>query len=616
MTPSPTNTKNRNRFSLILQLASPSKPSESDSVKGRSACSPTVSNGSDAGPSSSTVSLLPSRVAGMTPSSLLPRSSAQSSSSPRNRPKPSPNGSQVNLASEALPPPETTNELDADEKLKLLKKARKLSRILGDMPSGFAAESPGYEEPREFGRSSFSKASARRLKTMSWGSGQPQGPKSSSSHINLLKALVSPRPSVPIPLPTPSLSPVTDTSHAAEEGKASLEQSLASHGDSLDLDSIAYLSPETSARASRRTSVAKLTRHLGEVIPPELVVPANMEEVESSEATHTSSAPLIPPTTPVRHVLFRDKWRRKSLELSSTEPLLPPTVVSSLKGFDIPEIKPSLRRSKSAWTKKRALKPEPQTQQAVAMDRVAVIKDLKEGGAFGRRGALADKQRAVNVRRARKLAKMFGSDPPPDLYQVSTARTESPPPLPPDGLNRDSLVTILSVSRSEFLAVSPLDAKRHSVSTISSTPSFSSPEPSPAPVKEVFAPQPKNWMTDHDQDRPFAPPPIPALARASTASAQPGSLDVAFRQRRLRAAKLSRFFGVDYNDLSQSGIAEPSLPARPSMVTVPPTRPDSPRQDVDVRVNQSGRFWALLDGHDTLQTAEINDVIGKLRQMR
>ena len=97
-----------------------------------------------------------------------------------------------------------------------------------------------------------------------------------------------------------------------------------------------------------------------------------------------------------------------------------------------------------------------------------------------------------------------------------------------------------------------------------------------------------------------------------------------FRQRRLRAAKLSRFFGVDLHDLSQSLDTAPPVPRPsnamapvPSAAPRPPTRQEPLRSQspdgVDVRIQQSGKFWSR---HDHRREVDMNDVINRLREMR
>ncbi len=80
----------------------------------------------------------------------------------------------------------------------------------------------------------------------------------------------------------------------------------------------------------------------------------------------------------------------------------------------------------------------------------------------------------------------------------------------------------------------------------------------------------------------------------------------AFRRRRLRAAKLSRFFGVKYNELTgktgTGGEAEAEAEAEAGQVDV----------SVSVRIDGPGRNW---NHRDSNSGEDMNDVIALLRQM-
>lgn len=83
-----------------------------------------------------------------------------------------------------------------------------------------------------------------------------------------------------------------------------------------------------------------------------------------------------------------------------------------------------------------------------------------------------------------------------------------------------------------------------------------------------------------------------------------------FRRRRLRAAKLSRFFGVAYNDLSTIPIAAATGECQTSGEWVPPA-------EVGVKIQERGRFWNRAEGgyKDCTERADMNDAIALLRQM-
>lgn len=84
------------------------------------------------------------------------------------------------------------------------------------------------------------------------------------------------------------------------------------------------------------------------------------------------------------------------------------------------------------------------------------------------------------------------------------------------------------------------------------------------------------------------------------------STTATFRRRRLRAAKLSRFFGVTYNDLL--------------VKTTPGRQADGeavPSSEVGVKIQERGWFWNRADNgqRDDAQEADMHHVIALLRQM-
>lgn len=83
-----------------------------------------------------------------------------------------------------------------------------------------------------------------------------------------------------------------------------------------------------------------------------------------------------------------------------------------------------------------------------------------------------------------------------------------------------------------------------------------------------------------------------------------------FNERRRRAAKLSHFFGVNYQDISTSlnNVGTPAPP--PSVETY-----DLPSAEVDVQV-AGRRFWGFTDNRGQMKAAEMADVIDKLRDLK
>lgn len=102
-----------------------------------------------------------------------------------------------------------------------------------------------------------------------------------------------------------------------------------------------------------------------------------------------------------------------------------------------------------------------------------------------------------------------------------------------------------------------------------------------------------------------------------------GSPTPSFKARRRRAAKLARFFGVGYHDLSGStgfpvaasttpwGEVAESQHNHPDIYTEPPSS-----MSVDVKMSGPARFWGIMDGRQNMQDATVGDVISKLREMK
>jgi hypothetical protein len=163
---------------------------------------------------------------------------------------------------------------------------------------------------------------------------------------------------------------------------------------------------------------------------------------------------------------------------------------------------------------------------------------------------------------------------------------------------RDSMVNILPLSR-----LSNSSAHRRSISTSSIAAANGSEDgmtadqkPNQSPFMWQFESQPR-----------------------STGSPTPS-----FKARRRRAAKLARFFGVGYHDLSGSTgfpVTASTTPSRgevaesrlnhPAVYTEPPSS-----MSVDVKMSGPARFWGIMDGRQNMQDATVGDVISKLREMK
>lgn len=86
-----------------------------------------------------------------------------------------------------------------------------------------------------------------------------------------------------------------------------------------------------------------------------------------------------------------------------------------------------------------------------------------------------------------------------------------------------------------------------------------------------------------------------------------------FSVRRRRAAKLTHFFGVNYQDISRSFTQKLLPPGTQRTYSGSSDNVDNAAVEVDVKV-VGRRFWGLSDGE--MKNADVVDVIGKLRGLR
>lgn len=86
-----------------------------------------------------------------------------------------------------------------------------------------------------------------------------------------------------------------------------------------------------------------------------------------------------------------------------------------------------------------------------------------------------------------------------------------------------------------------------------------------------------------------------------------------FSERRRRAAKLSHFFGVSYQDISTSLKNIEPPPPPPPVAKV--EKYNLPSVEVDVQV-AGRRFWGFTDNRGQMKAAEMADVIDKLRDLK
>ncbi|RDX55974.1 hypothetical protein OH76DRAFT_1414477 [Lentinus brumalis] len=599
--------------------------------------------------------------------------------------------------------------LDPSEKMKLLRKTRKLSRILGEVPIPVSMEEADdlrlaglLEEPSTSASSSSQSSPA----------GPPPGIERKGSLSNLhrsatvghlnksarqskvqrTRSLASLRPSLAIlpaalttrtspaspaacpyshtlaPLPA---SPVSSVRVSGDSGKETIgpsrRDSLISVESRQRRDSTAssILFPERTPEQVNRARAAKLARQLGENIPPEMLLraptPLARSALASPSTTSFAEASWDSIQGPSANHDRSHPRRRLSLDIR--------TFVrgdSKDAPFQVEKHRILHRKSKSSLSVK---KRRPNTAGA-AVETVrratpmAQDSDIETDPDEDLARPLTEKQRALNVRRARKMNQMFGNDPPPALYQITnirpgaaddsvsvaltvahrrrhscatfvsvasnfsapevdgdrrrksedgtTGENLSPlifagvPSRPPSGeyatyagasVEGDDESVLLPYlnskngSHTDLRPASPLGLPVSSPSqqsvanasvvsiTPSNAPSQQSSAPLQYPARASFRASPPPFLNMfHWGSSSASPPPLSPLEASSPLSgpksaSETSPSDPLFRMRRMRAAKLSRFFGVGLQDITGMLVTEdpsPSVPVAPASKALPP----------------------------------------------
>jgi hypothetical protein len=207
-------------------------------------------------------------------------------------------------------------------------------------------------------------------------------------------------------------------------------------------------------------------------------------------------------------------------------------------------------------------------------------------------------------------SQLFGAEPPTALYRVTSHPEDvQTTPTTLQTIQNERMKTYLALSSSDLLSIytghSSRRRSRSSLSSISISPPFSDTttnEVDPSQESEDN-PTPALLFPDSDEDpNPTAHDSFKGPDDSATS-----------RRRRLRAAKLSRFFGVNYNDLSSTM----ALAAPKSRTT---NGVDSGAcAGVGVKVQERSWFWKRSDtgspGRVGTHDVDMNDVIKLLRQM-
>lgn len=445
--------------------------------------------------------------------------------------------------------PETVNDMDAEAKARAVKKARKLSRVFGDVPSTVLADELGSGNVLPVRPTP--QVTPKRRASLAFFQ-LPPVPELSMQRTHRPATAGSSRPTRPLHhLPKSSDS---------TSSKISLE--LDTYTEELEPP------PALTLRQTRRRSLAKLSRHLGEIIPPELVSPTRPEA-----SLHLQ----VPPQR------WNDSMGRKSMD--SVLPNRRPSQQTEHPG----KSNTNLKRSKSLWTRKNG-----ETNESILSSDAAFHE--RYNISFGDEDAVRERCRALKVKRVRKITQVFGQDPPPELMR---AIADEPERAFTGNGYRDSITSFFSLSRTYLSSTTPSWTPRSRSTSVTSTTSetgfVTAPEDegrSPTPDRSSSL---KRTSAEDTLDARQTP-----LRRSATISSVYSYTEQAFRERRLRAAKLAHFFGVNYQNISNS-IAHKS-----SQSTVA----------VNIQVTAPSRFWGWFDGRREAKDAEINDVIPRLRDLR
>lgn len=399
----------RNRFSLILSLSAPTSPSPS------------------------TPSLSPSSRALSSASPRLPQSPPRSPLSVQSR---------ANLAMDMDPAAAAES---ATARHPRLRKSRKPSLLFRASP----------DENVDASGSSTRHAPERRMSQK----GRPASPTvySAKHQLRRMTSLFSPRPTLDARFPqspgvprssSPSYPSWSFTSYPASSSPLSPIAHIDEFGQARDVENIplvhlhapaphldASLPPSPvpftpipspaddnasvisgiplppSAAELRRARLAKLTRHLGEPVPAELVLTTSPPATPATPAPAPESAPAPAPTPRPNAARRRPHpLHRLSLDMSALlQPLLSPGLPSgaSKSPASPPPPRRELRRSRSAWLPRSppAGGDPPRPRLQARREEAEWLAGARDGGAHAER-PMTPGEKALHVRRAKKMAEV------------------------------------------------------------------------------------------------------------------------------------------------------------------------------------------------------------------
>ncbi|KAJ7919125.1 hypothetical protein B0H13DRAFT_1990512 [Mycena leptocephala] len=334
-----------------------------------------------------------------------------------------------------------------------------------------------------------------------------------------------------------------------EAGSAELSVKVAS------LPSTETASNETPEKLAGR-SVPHSHESLADARRSSAISGQSLFTVEDSTSSETDSQTALTSVEQLR----RGKAPRLNRQLGEN---VPPAQTKRRQSIDstirATGASPDLKRTHSLWAHQNQKRRE-------ALDDAAGEFQDRYLRNFGT-GTMSERQRALNVccdllelDLSNLVVQLFGQEPPPELIQIHDER----------GNSTATLSTLLTVTP-------PLRDRANSTSSVGTA--------NDVEMDIVIPSTPPPFATVHAVDAP-EPSTVPTSS---------------FQERRRRAAKLSRFFGVGFQDIL--------LPSGPE------SAPPIPETKVEVAVKVSGqrRFWSF---NDRPKDGDMQEAIEKLRGLK
>ncbi|KAJ7655124.1 hypothetical protein DFH06DRAFT_1329479 [Mycena polygramma] len=288
-------------------------------------------------------------------------------------------------------------------------------------------------------------------------------------------------------------------------------------------------------------------------------VPLAVARRDSSQSTIEDPSTATSSEAGSRSASTEHLRRGKSRLSRQLEENIPPASAKRRQSFDL-----SVRSGSTSpqdLKRSHSLRWEQQKRKEVLDDASDEFQDryLRNFGT----GTMSERQRALAVKRARKMTQLFGQEPPSELIHIHDERdsTES------TDHSRDSTATLSN------LLTAPLRDRANSTSSTGTTAHD-------AEIDDEILSNSPPFSTLHALDTPELP--------SSTT----------FQERRRRAAKLSRFFGVGYQDISE----------------VAPVPEPEASVEVGVKIGGGRRFWSFSDRPRDVD--DMQEAIQKLRGLK